>query len=161
MASGDISVVPQWQALRRHKTLRSLPPSIPSLPPKASLTSSTSVLTVILLKLMPMSTMTALSSGSSPSRVSDGLPFPRNMSDFEVETPVKMHSSPQKIRRRRVSSDYDSEVVYRTRIARLIAAKARPFTVSGRIPVDPSNLTLFFRSKVCLIYRFPPHEQFC
>ncbi|KAK7678715.1 hypothetical protein QCA50_018297 [Cerrena zonata] len=69
------------------------------------------------------------------------------MSDFEVETPVKMHSSPHKIRRRRLSSDYDSEVAYRNRIARLIAAKARPFTVSGRIPVDPANLTLFFRSK--------------
>ncbi|CAL1709813.1 unnamed protein product [Somion occarium] len=69
------------------------------------------------------------------------------MSDFEVETPTKMHATPPKMRRRRVSSDYDSEVAYRNRVARLIAAKARPITASGRIPVDPASLTLFFRSK--------------
>ncbi|KAI0074326.1 hypothetical protein K474DRAFT_67778 [Panus rudis PR-1116 ss-1] len=97
---------------------------------------------------MPMSTMTIVSSaGSSSSRVSDGLPFPRNVSsDFEVEhTPTK--ATPPRLRRRRVSSDYDSELAYRNSVARLIASKARPFSVSGRIPVDPSSLTLFFRSK--------------
>jgi hypothetical protein len=43
---------------------------------------------------------------------------------------------------------YDTEFLYREYISRLIAAKARPFSVSGRIPLDPSHLVLFFRSKV-------------
>ncbi|KAH8101731.1 hypothetical protein BXZ70DRAFT_72160 [Cristinia sonorae] len=104
---------------------------------------------------MPLSTVTVLSSAStassSHSRMSDGLPFPRNMSgvsDFEVEHTLKLHgSSPKTQRRRRTSSDYSSEAAYRTRVARLLNAKARPFSVCGRIPVDPANLTLFFRSK--------------
>ena len=139
---------PNSKPLYRHKTLRSPPPLNLSLPSEPSSSHSPTFITVFSTSRMPMSTITAL---SSPSRASDGLPFPRNMSDFEVETVLKMHGSPQKARRRRVSSDYDSEVAYRTSIARLIAAKARPFTVSGRIPVDPSNLTLLFRSKVCFI----------
>ena len=105
--------------------------------------------------MMPLSTMTVMSSpsttSSTHSRVSDGLPFPRNMSgasDFEVEH--KSHSSPVKSqqRRRRTSSDYNSDAAYRSYVARLLNAKARPFSVCGRIPVDPANLILFFRSKV-------------
>ncbi|KAH9995919.1 hypothetical protein BJV74DRAFT_911574 [Russula compacta] len=42
------------------------------------------------------------------------------------------------------SADFEIE---RTSIANVIAAKARPFAVSGRIPVDPASLTLFFRTK--------------
>jgi hypothetical protein len=56
--------------------------------------------------------------------------------------------SPSKQRRRRRSSDYDSEAAYRASIAMLVAAKARPFAVCGRIPLDPTALILFFRSKV-------------
>ena len=46
------------------------------------------------------------------------------------------------------TTDFDEEAAFRTSVAALIAAKARPFCVSGRIPVDPSSLILFFRSKV-------------
>ena len=37
----------------------------------------------------------------------------------------------------------------------LVAAKARPFAVCGRIPVDPTALILFFRSKVSLHLSHP------
>ncbi|EKM56636.1 uncharacterized protein PHACADRAFT_253863 [Phanerochaete carnosa HHB-10118-sp] len=100
---------------------------------------------------MSLSTKSILSSpsaSSTSSRSSDGLPFPRNMSDFEVEhTPTKTSFSPTKQRRRRQSSDYDSEAAFRASVAMLLAAKARPFAVCGRIPVDPTALILFFRSK--------------
>jgi len=101
---------------------------------------------------MPLATASILSSPSTTvsSRSSDGLPFPRNtsMSDFEVEhVSSKAQAIPSRARRRRTSSDFDSEAVYRTNVSALIAAKARPFAVSGRIPIDPSVLTLFFRSK--------------
>ncbi|KAI0795730.1 hypothetical protein C8Q75DRAFT_712221 [Abortiporus biennis] len=73
------------------------------------------------------------------------------MSDFEVEhTPTKTHhhySPSSKSRRHKTSTTYESEVAYRASISRLIVAKARPFSVSGRIPFDPVTLTLFFRSK--------------
>jgi len=98
---------------------------------------------------MPLSTITSLSSSSSSSRVSDGLPFARNMSDFEVEhTLSKIHSTPTKGRRRKIASvQYENELAYRASVSRLIVVKSRPFSVSGRIPVDPASLTLFFRSK--------------
>lgn len=40
------------------------------------------------------------------------------------------------------------EVALQTHLPPLLAAKARPFTVSGLIPLDPANLVVFFRSKV-------------
>src|ERR1700761_9320376 len=43
---------------------------------------------------------------------------------------------------------YDPEFLYRESVSKLIAAKTRPFSVSGRIPLDPSQLVLFFRSRV-------------
>ncbi|KAF7297490.1 hypothetical protein MIND_00982800 [Mycena indigotica] len=42
---------------------------------------------------------------------------------------------------------YDPEFVYRENVSKLIAAKTRPFSVSGRIPLDPAHLVLFFRAK--------------
>lgn len=39
------------------------------------------------------------------------------------------------------------EVGLLTYLPPLLAAKARPFTVSGLIPLDPANLVVFFRSK--------------
>ncbi|GBE83479.1 hypothetical protein BKA93DRAFT_723708 [Sparassis latifolia] len=99
---------------------------------------------------MPLAIASVLSSPSASSRSSDGLPFPRNlsMSDFEVEhvapkTPV----TASKAQRRRTSSDFDSEATFRSNVTALIAAKARPFAVSGRIPIDPAVLILFFRTK--------------
>ncbi|KAJ7263624.1 hypothetical protein B0H12DRAFT_1012294 [Mycena haematopus] len=41
----------------------------------------------------------------------------------------------------------DAEFIYREHVSKLIGAKSRPFSVSGRIPLDPSHLVLFFRSK--------------
>ena len=119
-----------------------LPLGYPSLYPSRSFPIATP---------MPMSTITVLSSSSSSSRSSDGLPFQRNMSDFELEQKRKSHQTPQKVRRRTAPLDYPSETVYRTNVSRLVAAKSRPFTVSGRIPVDPVTLTLFFRSKVSIL----------
>ncbi|KAF7293849.1 hypothetical protein HMN09_01180900 [Mycena chlorophos] len=46
---------------------------------------------------------------------------------------------------------YNAEEVYAQNVGRLIAAKTRPFSVSGRIPLDPAHLVLFFRAKVRLI----------
>ena len=50
---------------------------------------------------------------------------------------------------------YDPELVYRENVSKLIGAKTRPFSVSGRIPLDPAHLVLFFRAKVrTLFYLF-------
>ncbi|KAI0265426.1 hypothetical protein BC834DRAFT_824987 [Gloeopeniophorella convolvens] len=68
--------------------------------------------------------------------------------DFEIEH-VSTHSpsrQPRPLMRRGVS-DYANDTLLQTSIATIIAAKARPFAVSGRIPVDPASLTLFFRTK--------------
>lgn len=68
--------------------------------------------------------------------------------DFEIE---RVSNSPGKSSRpslRRGMSDYTSESVLQSSVARIVAAKASPFVVSGRIPVDPATLTLFFRTKV-------------
>ncbi|EIW79443.1 hypothetical protein CONPUDRAFT_137821 [Coniophora puteana RWD-64-598 SS2] len=48
---------------------------------------------------------------------------------------------------RRMQSDHGGETALRTAVSKLIAVKARPFTVSGQIPLDPTTLVLFFRSK--------------
>ena len=97
---------------------------------------------------MPLSTISSMSS-PTPSRYPD-LPVPRtqSVSEFEVEHSVtgKTPYTPSKSRRR--GSDPDSQAAYRTAIAAIVNAKARPFAVSGRVPMDPAHLTLFFRSKV-------------
>ncbi|OCH90504.1 hypothetical protein OBBRIDRAFT_812697 [Obba rivulosa] len=98
---------------------------------------------------MPLSTISSISTSTTSSHYSDGLPFPRNQSspDFEVESVLsKVPLAPSQARRRR-SSDKDAEAIYRASVSALVTAKARPFTVCGRIPVDPTTLTLFFRSK--------------
>ncbi|KAH9934171.1 uncharacterized protein B0H18DRAFT_870092 [Fomitopsis serialis] len=59
----------------------------------------------------------------------------------------KTPHTPPKARRRRASDEFDNETAFRTSVGALLSAKARPYTVSGRIPVDPSVLTLFFRSR--------------
>ncbi|KAI0062542.1 hypothetical protein BV25DRAFT_1803780 [Artomyces pyxidatus] len=77
------------------------------------------------------------------------LPFNRSPStDFEIEHVSA--SSPGRYARplmRREMSAYADDEILQNSIARIIAAKARPFSVSGRIPVDPAHLTLFFRTK--------------
>ena len=80
------------------------------------------------------------------------LPYYRtpSSSDFQVErVPRTPTTSKRSLVRRQ--SDYDNEQALRTGVSRLIVAKTRSFTVSGRIPLDPSVLVLFFRSKVVVI----------
>ena len=67
--------------------------------------------------------------------------------DFEIERITSPRAQPRPPLRRAVS-DYTNEALLQSSIANVIASKARPFAVSGRIPVDPATLTLFFRTKV-------------
>lgn len=45
---------------------------------------------------------------------------------------------------------YFDETTYKQRVAALLSAKDRQFAVTGRAVIDPSQLVLFFRSKVRL-----------
>lgn len=75
------------------------------------------------------------------------------MSEFEVEhSSVKVPVSPPKPRKGRASSERDIEVALRSSVPALLAARARPFTVSGRIPIDPTALKLFFRTRSGITY---------
>ncbi|KDQ56563.1 hypothetical protein JAAARDRAFT_58859 [Jaapia argillacea MUCL 33604] len=81
------------------------------------------------------------------------LPFDRaqSVSDFEIEhSPVKPGRPARNVSRR--NTEYETEQVFLASIANLLAAKARPFTVSGRIPLDPASLILFFRSKSAITH---------
>lgn len=112
---------------------------------------------------VPASAMGILASPaqSTASRWSDGsgnhggaLPFNHSpsISDFEIErAPRSSPAHPKRALIRRQQSEYDSEHALRNSVARLLGAKSRPFTVSGRIPLDPAALVLFFRSKVSQI----------
>ncbi|KAH7883117.1 hypothetical protein F5I97DRAFT_179657 [Phlebopus sp. FC_14] len=106
---------------------------------------------MIPLSVLSSPTLSAASRLSDGSRHSDVAPppFPRTRSsDFEIERPPKITNGiPKRPTVRRLQSDYAAENALRASVSRLIAAKARPFTVSGRIPLDPSALVLFFRSK--------------
>lgn len=96
-----------------------------------------------------LSSASRLSDGSS--RHSDqGHPHSRTKSqpEFEIERPLKSATAPKRPSARRLQSDYAAEHALRTSVSRFLVAKARPFTASGRIPLDPSALVLFFRSKV-------------
>ncbi|KAJ7136750.1 hypothetical protein C8R44DRAFT_767822 [Mycena epipterygia] len=75
---------------------------------------------------------------------SDGSRSP-NVSTFEVEHVSRPPSA--MANRSPLEPAYDPEFIYREHVSKLIGAKTRPFSVSGRIPLDPSHLVLFFRSK--------------
>jgi hypothetical protein len=93
-----------------------------------------------------LSQMSMVSSPNlAPRSIYDSSPY-RSATDFEIEySPGKTPRPPM----RRMASDYTSpENMLQSSVARIVAAKARPFCVSGRIPVDPANLTMFFRTKV-------------
>ncbi|KAJ3514418.1 hypothetical protein NLJ89_g2387 [Agrocybe chaxingu] len=70
------------------------------------------------------------------------------MTDFQVE---KRARSPNPYGRPPMGQPeptvYRDELVYRDHVSALIAAKDTQFGVNGRIPVDPAQLVLFFRSK--------------
>ncbi|KAG7096088.1 hypothetical protein E1B28_006764 [Marasmius oreades] len=88
------------------------------------------------------------SSPSNHSRASDGLPY-RGMgspstvnSEFEVERVSKAN------RRRSVPvTTTEDDIAYRESVSRLLIASTRVSTISGYIPLDPSHLILFFRTK--------------
>ncbi|KAJ7764004.1 hypothetical protein DFH07DRAFT_917012 [Mycena maculata] len=81
--------------------------------------------------------------GSARPIVSDGSRSP-NLT-FQVEHVSRPPSA--MANRSPPEPTYDPEFIYRENVSKLIGAKARPFSVSGRIPLDPSQLVLFFRSK--------------
>ena len=81
-------------------------------------------------------------------------PFQGQSADFEIEHITSPRGQARPPLRRAVS-DYANETLLQTSIANVIAAKARPFAISGRIPVDPATLTLFFRAKVIGFHWIP------
>ncbi|KAF5344606.1 hypothetical protein D9758_013896 [Tetrapyrgos nigripes] len=99
-------------------------------------------------------------SPSSFSRSSDGLPYKgssNNLSDsFQIERSPRSSSRNGHGRKRSRStaangypgplSSTDDEL-FRESVSRVLTAKNRVSTVSGLIPMDPSHLVLFFRTK--------------
>ena len=87
--------------------------------------------------------------GMGPRPVSRGpSPAPPGVigSGFQVE---KRARSPNPMGRQAMPQpDYREENLYREHVSVLISAKDSQFAVSGRIPIDPAQLVLFFRSKV-------------
>jgi hypothetical protein len=80
-----------------------------------------------------------------------------SITDFEIEgLPTKSGVTSRRVASRRDQSAFDEEYIFRDSVSRVLAAKSRPFTVSGHIPYDPSVLVLFFRSKVNLPYCLLP-----
>jgi len=74
------------------------------------------------------------------------------VSDFQVEKSRRRRSNSQE------RAGYDEETVYRESIARLLIAKAVPFSISGRMPVDANELIVFFRTKVSTDNSTIPHR---
>jgi len=75
-----------------------------------------------------------------------GFQNPNSNADFEIEPVTSPRGQQNRPLIRRAVSDY-TNVDLQASIANVIAAKAHPFSVSGRIPIDPATLTLFFRTK--------------
>lgn len=102
------------------------------------------------LSILNSPTPSSASRLSDGSRHSDAISFTRNRSvpDFEIERPPKStNGATKRPSMRRLKSDHAPESALRWCLESLITAKSRPFTVSGHIPLDPSALVLFFRSK--------------
>ncbi|KAF7297758.1 hypothetical protein MKEN_01399500 [Mycena kentingensis (nom. inval.)] len=72
---------------------------------------------------------------------------PNPQGGFEVERVSRPPSAMGMMPNPPMGGSYDPEFVYRENVSKLIAAKTRPVSVSGRIPLDPSHLVLFFRAK--------------
>jgi hypothetical protein len=95
---------------------------------------------------------------SSPPRINrtseDGSPYStyKNaaLTDFHVERTPKFPAPGIPIARGGMPEPgYTEEMAHRENLANLLVAQQRPSMVSGRIPIDASELVLFFRSKVC------------
>jgi len=76
---------------------------------------------------------------SAAIRVSEG---------FEVERSSPLSTQHRLRSVKRPASVDLMEVALQTHLPPLLSAKARPFTMSGLIPLDPVNLVVSFRSKV-------------
>ncbi|KAF8624085.1 hypothetical protein AX15_006053 [Amanita polypyramis BW_CC] len=99
--------------------------------------------------MTPLSRMAspALSTGAplseystSSSAGSFGFRRTASVSDFQIERSRRRSSQER-------TAGYDDEAIYRDSIARLLIAKAKPFSISGRMPVEANELILFFRTK--------------
>ncbi|KAK2464482.1 hypothetical protein APHAL10511_003461 [Amanita phalloides] len=101
--------------------------------------------------------MTPLSRIASPTLSSAGIPgseysVPLNARSFGIKRTASVNDFQiERSRHRRSNSQehaaYDDETVYRESIARLLMARAAPFSISGRMPVEANELILFFRTK--------------
>ncbi|KAF9001111.1 hypothetical protein BDQ17DRAFT_1244798 [Cyathus striatus] len=88
-------------------------------------------------------------SASSLTRSPDRRPFTRSQSiaDFKVEKVARRPPMPQRSMTATSVGTVRDDKVYQHHVSNLLAVKDRQFAVSGRIPVDASQLILFFRSK--------------
>ncbi|KAG7445361.1 uncharacterized protein BT62DRAFT_191236 [Guyanagaster necrorhizus] len=97
-------------------------------------------------------------SGRAPSPLgfygrvgSDGTPYVYSSpslpsGDFQIERSIRSPYRPHTVAPA-LHQGYEEELIYRDHISRLLTAKTRVFSISGRIPLDPSQLVLFFRTK--------------
>ncbi|KAH9929112.1 uncharacterized protein BXZ73DRAFT_90526 [Epithele typhae] len=65
---------------------------------------------------------------------------------------MKLPHPSAKPRRRGSDPEYDKQTDYRAALAGIMSSKSRPFAVSGRVPMDPAQLALFFRTKAGINY---------
>ncbi|KAF5392499.1 hypothetical protein D9757_002162 [Collybiopsis confluens] len=104
-------------------------------------------------QVMPPTPISRPSSPSGYSRSSDGLPYKTSptLSDFQIE---KSKHSPSSARRRTMMMvpQPNEDIVYREAVSKLLTARNRLVTISGLIPMDASQLVLFFRTRSNLTY---------
>ncbi|KIK68427.1 hypothetical protein GYMLUDRAFT_154244 [Collybiopsis luxurians FD-317 M1] len=98
---------------------------------------------------MPPTPLSRPVSPSGLSRSSDGLPFKTSpsLSDFQIE---RSKNSPSSTRRKVTMmpvAQVNDDFAYRDAVSKLLAARSRLSTISGLIPMDSSQLVLFFRTK--------------
>ena len=125
---------------------------------------------------MPMPRMTPItspsSSGSRSAKIAGmSLPLTKSVTEFKVpyqsdRTPLSpSYRSPgagagsrpsSRSAHRSIDSGHDSEITYHHNVSTLMAAKSRPFSVSGQIPLNSKDLTIFFRSQVSKFKFFSP-----
>ncbi|PFH48326.1 hypothetical protein AMATHDRAFT_65747 [Amanita thiersii Skay4041] len=81
--------------------------------------------------------------GSEYSSSAAGFRRSASVSDFQIERSRRRRSGSHE----RGGVYAEEEAVYRESVARLLLARERPFSISGKIPVEVNELVLFFRSK--------------
>ena len=111
---------------------------------------------------MPRSISTLSSSSSSTLYSTNGraVPTTKSYTDFEVErndklslkSPIYSRTSHSRVPLVKSNSDYGVQQVLQNNVSSLLAAKSKPFSISGHIPLEPGALTIFFRSAVCILY---------